>query len=52
MRYLLLAFVLYLYVAAWLNDIDRLPLYLVALTLSSFAFGGLCLLYDKHGRVR
>jgi hypothetical protein len=52
MRYLLLSFVLYIYIAAWLNDIGRLPLYLVALTLSLFAFYGLCMLYDKHGRPR
>jgi hypothetical protein len=52
MRYLLLAFVLYLYVACWLNAPEQLPLLLVALTLSLFAFGGVCILYDKHGRPR
>ena len=52
MRYLLMAFVLYLYVACWLNTPEQLPLLLVALTLSSFAFWGACALYDRHGRPR
>ena len=52
MRYLLLAIVLYFSLSAWLNDLSHLHLWLIALTLSLFAFWGVCALYDRHGRPR
>jgi polyferredoxin len=52
MRYLLLFFIGFVAMSAYLNNIEALPYILVILTLSLFAFYGACMLYDRHGRPR
>ena len=52
MRYVLLALVIFTYICAWLNNPSHLPIWLIALTISLFAFWGVCVLYDRHGRPR
>lgn len=52
MRYLLLAFIVFVALSAYLNNIEALPYILTLLTVTLFAFYGACMLYDEHGRPR